>query len=108
MKATNKAFWWRELKFFIEPHPVLHPEAGEIYVPRDHLKITFYADGPLKITGDSDSLDINFNDSDFLVLATEHRGVSHIYRILWRRLIGFELISASGTSEEVTKRFFLN
>jgi hypothetical protein len=108
MKAINKAFWWRELEFFVVPHPVLHPEAGEIYIPRDHLKITFYTDGPLKITGDSGSLEINFNDSNFLVLAMEHRGIRHIYRILWQRLIGFELISGSETPEEVTKRLFLN
>ncbi|MGD0539245.1 MAG: hypothetical protein ABSC03_16560 [Verrucomicrobiota bacterium] len=108
MKAMNKAFWWRQLKSFVDPHPALHPKAGEIYVPRDHLTISIYADGPLKITGASDSLDINFNDPDFLVLATEHRAISHIYRILWQRLIGFEVISGSGTPKEISKRFFLN
>lgn len=110
VKATNKAFWWRELKFFITPHPELHPEAGEIYVPRDHLKIAFYVDGMPKIVGDARTLQINFNGPEFLVLAIESRGSDRVFRILWQRLVGFELIRGSDIEmpPEVRKRFFLN
>jgi hypothetical protein len=110
MKPTNKAFWWRELKFFVKPHPELHPGAGEIYIPRDRLKIAFYADAIPKIVGNARTLQINFNDRDFVVLAIESRSVSRVYRILWQRLVGFELISGPDIEmpPELNKRFFLN
>ena len=98
------------MKFFVEPQPELHPGAGEIYVPRDELKIAFYADSIPKIVGNARTLQINFNDPDFLVLAIESRGISRVYRILWQRLIGFELIRGPDIEmlPELSKRFFLN
>jgi hypothetical protein len=104
----SKSLWKRKLKLFLKPHPVLHPAGEDVYVPTRELKIAFWFEDGLKVVGDEDSLQINFNDPDLLVLAVEAKKASHIYRVPWRRLVCFELIRDSEVTEETTQRFFLN
>lgn len=78
------------LKMFISPHPVLHPEAGDIFTPRGENSIKLFFEGGFIIEGKAPELEINFNDDDLLILAT---GQS-VYRFKRTSLIGFELLLA--------------
>jgi len=78
----------RALQSFIEPHPVLHPEAGDIFTPRGKTEIRFFFEGGASVIGSAPELEINFNDPDLLILAT---GPS-VYRFKRSALVGFELV----------------
>lgn len=80
------------LKFFIEPHPVFKDTEEEIFVPRKDYTIKFWIEGGLCVDGKSDTLDINFNDDELLILAVRGIPQERIIRIPWSRVIAFELI----------------
>jgi hypothetical protein len=81
------------LRMFIEPHPVLHPEAGDIFTPRKGYKIRFFFDGGATVVGEGPELEVNFNDDHLLILAT---GAS-VFRFKRSALLGFELVTESRT-----------
>jgi hypothetical protein len=76
------------LKTFIEPHPVLHPEAGDIFTPRSPYKISFYFEGGFTVEASTPGFEINFNDEFLLILADE----ASVYRFRRTALLGFALI----------------
>lgn len=78
------------LKLFISPHPVLHPEAGDIFTPRGENAIKFFFEGGFFVEGKAPELEINFNDDELLILATGRS----VYRFKRTALIGFELLLA--------------
>ncbi len=80
----------RSLQMFIEPHPELHPEAGDIFTPRKGTEIRFFFEGGASVAGSGPELEINFNDDDLLILATG----SSVYRFKRNALVGFELVHA--------------
>jgi hypothetical protein len=87
LNSMNRDQWFIELKSFLSPHPVLHPDAGELYTPRDRYEITFLFNGHPSISGKPNELEINFNSEEFILLSID----SPVTRILWSSLIGFEL-----------------
>jgi hypothetical protein len=86
-----------ELKFFIQPHPMLYPEAGDIYTPKNSYRIRFFFEGGFTVEGQAPELEINFNSESLLILAT---GAS-VYRFLRRSFIGFELVTEKLPQAEV-------
>ena len=78
----------RSLQMFIEPHPYLPPEAGDIFTPRRGTEIRFFFEGGTSVVGSGPELEINFNDDDLLILATG----SSVYRFKRNALVGFELV----------------
>ena len=77
----------RKLRTFICPHPVLHPEAGDIFTPIGSTIIKFFFDGGFVVEGKGPELEINFNDEDLIILA---KGDS-VYRFKKSAFVGFEL-----------------
>ena len=57
----------KALETFIRPHPVLHPDAGDIFTPREGYAIRFFFEGGTTIAGSGAPLEINFNDPDLLI-----------------------------------------
>ncbi|MET1077015.1 MAG: hypothetical protein ABWY06_03235 [Pseudomonas sp.] len=76
------------LKSFIRPHPLLNPEAGDIFTPQGHNRIRFFFMGGFVVEGQAPELEINFNSDNLLILATG----DSVYRFLRTALIGFELV----------------
>jgi hypothetical protein len=89
-------FWKQKISYFIERHPIFMDTEEEIFTPRQDIKVRFWFDGNLQVEGLYNKLEINYNDSDLLILATEYS----IYRIPWNRLIGFEIIIDKNASKE--------
>jgi hypothetical protein len=79
--------WFEEIKFCLNPHPELYPEAGDIYIPKDTYKITFLFQGMPSIQLAGNDVEISFNSNKFLVLYK----AGSSYRILWQSLSGIEL-----------------
>ena len=89
-----------KLKMFIIPHPVLHPEAGDIFTPRGENSIRFFFEGGFAVEGKAPELEINFNDDELLILST---GQS-VYRFKRSALVGFELVLAHSKQESIEVR----
>jgi hypothetical protein len=83
------------LQPFIMPHPVLHPEAGDIYTPNDHVEIRFFFEDGSSVTGTAPDLEINFNSERLLILATK----TSVFRFWRTSLVGFELIAPNCSPE---------
>lgn len=79
-----------KLKAFIRPHPVLHPEAGDVFTPSGDTAIRFFFEGGFTVEGGAPELEINLNDKRLLILAI---GQS-VYRFKRSALVGFELVLA--------------
>jgi len=89
--------WFQQLRHFLSPHPILHPDAGEIYTPKENYEISFLFNGVPPISGKHEDLEINFNSDTFIIFSTGNV----ISRILWSSFIGFELTS---TPPDATKK----
>ena len=87
-EATIKA----ELKFFVE-HDARLPRSEDVFVPARDLTIGFFIEGGIHIVGDRETLRVNLNSDDMLVLLLENKDGEHIYRFPWSRVVGFELVS---------------
>jgi hypothetical protein len=96
------------LKFFIEPHPFFKNTKEKIFVPRKDYTIKFWIEGGLSVEGKSDSLDINFNDDELLILAIRGIPKERIIRIPWSRVIAFELIVGKDSSINSGDLIFLS
>ena len=104
----KKPILYSRLKFFIKPHPELHPAGEKVFVPRDNLVIRFWFEGNLQVEGDENNLQINLNDDQLLVLALSGKGVNRIFRIPWQRLVSVELIQKDSLNKEFFQKIFLN
>lgn len=94
---------------FLEPDPILNPKGEDVYGLREKLKIAFWFDGGLKVTGSQSSLAVNFKDPDLLVLSLMVRKTIHIYRVPYARMVCFELIrGAEDGTAEFANRFYPN
>ncbi len=84
----DREFWKDQLAPFIERHPTLYPEAGEIFVPKRYTYLTLFFEGAfhIDIKGD-EGWEINFNHDAFLIVAW--RGT--VDRVLWEKLAGFRI-----------------
>ena len=100
-------FWRQKLNPFIVKHPFfLNPDIEEheeedIFTPREGLKIRFWFEGNIQIEGEFETLEINFNSYDILVLSKRGDGLDNIFRIPWKRLISFELIIGDEASQKL-------
>ncbi len=92
----NRSEWQAELKFFIEPHPTLYPDAGDIYVPVQRFLLTFQFCNGENIAGVAHNLQINFNSETFIIFALGVSRSPSVHRYLWESLIGFRIESVSG------------
>jgi hypothetical protein len=91
-------FWKQKISYFLEEHPFFKETEENILTPRQGIKIRFWFEGNLQVEGQYDELQINFNDSDLLILAND----TNIYRILWSRLVCFEIIKGKETNAEIS------
>jgi len=105
----TRSFWKRKIRHWLEPDPTLHPMGEDVYSPQKKLKIAFWFEGGLKVTGDNSDLSVNFNDPDLLILSLLVRKTIRIYRVPYSRLVCFELIRGGAKDEDVfTNRFSVN
>lgn len=100
--------WIATCKFFLQPHPELHPAGEEVYIPRRDLVVTLWFEGGMKVSGDVKSLQLNFNSADYLVLCHIDKRMEHIFRVPWKRLVSFEIAIDRGSDSTLSRRFFLN
>ena len=105
----TRVFWKRKLLPWLEPNEELNKLGGDSYGLKGKLKVCFWFEGGLKITGNQKSLSLNLKDPDLLVLSTLVGEVLRTYRIPYSRLVCFELIRGSGESGEIPEmKFFRN
>lgn len=103
----DQKFWKQKLSAFIVKHPFfLNPEKDkheqdDIFTQREGLKIRFWFEGNLQIEGENETLEINFNSLDMLVLSKRSDKLDNIYRIPWNRLVSFELIIGDEASQKL-------
>ena len=90
----------KKLKVFIVPHPVLHPEAGDVFTPHGENSIRFFFEGGFIVEGKAPELQINFNDNELLILSI---GQS-VYRFKRTALLGFELVLVNSKHESLEVR----
>jgi hypothetical protein len=90
-------FWKQRISYFLVKHPFFEDTEENIFTPKQGLKIRFWFECNLQVEGLYDELQINYNDSEMLVLANE----TSIYRIPWTRLVCFEIIKDKETPQEV-------
>ena len=105
-------FWRKKLNVFLVKHPLYDRDDSEIeeeiYTPRENLKIRFWFEGNLQVEGSYYELEINYNSPDLLVLIKESNEVRNIYRVLWSKLICFELIIGSEANQKLKDLVRLN
>ena len=89
-----------QLKVFISPHPVLYPEAGDVFTPSGENSIRFFFEGGFIVEGKAPDLQINFNNDELLILAI---GQS-VYRFKRTALVGFELVLVNSKHESLEDR----
>jgi hypothetical protein len=104
----NKTFWKSKLMPFLVPNEVLNKLGEHSYGVKKKLKLAFWFDGGLKVTGNEATLSLNLKDPDLLILGTLVRKTTRIYRIPYERLVCFELIRGSDDSESSPIHFLRN
>jgi hypothetical protein len=97
----------KNLKIFLEPHPIFEGSDEDIYSVRKDLKIKLWIDGGFIFDLYPLDLEINFNiiKSGILIIADRNKG--HMLRVLTKSIIGFELISESDFKENLKELFTL-
>jgi hypothetical protein len=100
--------WRTTIRFFLDEHPKLFPAGEKVYVPKTGLTVSLWFDGGLCVSGDANSLELNYNSPDLLVLSLTDAKQHRIFRVPWNRLVSFELAFDRRTSDEVSRRYFLN
>ena len=112
IEAMEQNFWRNKLNVFLVKHPLYDMDdleiEEEIYTPRENLKIRFWFEGNLQVEGSYNELEINYNSPDLLVLIKESNEVRNIYRVLWSKLICFELIIGSEANQKLKDLVRLN
>jgi hypothetical protein len=104
--ATNNSamqFWKQELKWFLVKHPFFEKNPEKIYTPKKGLSIRFWIEGNLQIEGVFENLEINYNNSKLLVLATRGNEGDRIFRVQWNRIVAFELFAGKDATDEIKK-----
>jgi hypothetical protein len=105
----TRTFWKRKLQFFLEPEPTLHPAGEDVYIPREKLKVAFWFEGGLKVSGGPRDLQVNFNDPQILTLSLQTKRTNRIFRVPYSRIVCFELVhSEEDDNTEFSRRLFLN
>ncbi len=103
-------FWKNKLNSFLVKHPMFDgadPEE-DIFTPYKNLKIRFWFEGEIQIEGEYETLEINYNSPDMLVLAKRNDDVQNIFRIPWKRLVSFELIIGNEATQKMKNLVRLN
>lgn len=77
----TKSFGKPKLLPFLEPDTALNAKGEDVYGPREKLKIAFWFDGSLKVTGSQNNLAVNFKDPGLLVLSLIVSKTIRIYRV---------------------------
>ena len=95
-----------ELRSFIE-HDDRLPKSEDVFVPPRDLTIGIFMEGGVYVAGDRETLCVNLNSPEVLVLSLEKKDGQHIYRFPWSRVVGFELIIRKG-DPRISMRFGLN
>lgn len=94
----KQEYWWSTIQFFFDKHPLLFKAGEQAYTPR--TACCFYLEGNLGIRGNAESLIMNLNSHDILVLISKVGNEESVFRVPWERLISFELTSrATGVTE---------
>lgn len=104
--ATNYSamqFWKQQLKLFLVKHPFFEKTTEKIYTPKKGLSIRFWFEGNLQIEGIFENLEINYNSSQLLILATRENEGDRILRVQWSRIVAFELFAEKDATEDIKK-----
>lgn len=104
---SNEKIIKSELKNFIE-HDDSLPKNEAVFLPKTDLTIGFFVEGGVYVAGDRETLRVNLNSSEMLVLLVEQKDGEHIYRFPWTRIIGFELIAKGIDDPELLQLFGVN
>jgi hypothetical protein len=106
---NEQKIWKQKLLPFLVPNETLNKLGEDVYGFREKGSISFWFEGGLKVSGNNETLSVNFKDEDLLVLSTLMRKTIRIYRIPYARLVSFELThSAEAKAAEPELRFFRN
>lgn len=104
-----KKIWKSQLRTFIVEHPRFEGSEKDIFTPRKDLKIRFWFEGNLQIEGEYQTLEINYNSPDILVLSKgESDELKNIFRVPWKRLVSFELIIGDESSQALQDLIRMN
>lgn len=102
-------FWKDKLQFFIVEHPRFAGSDENIFTPKEGLKIRFWFEGNLQVEGEYETIQINYNSSDILVLSKGESDESrNIFRVPWKRLVSFELIIGDESSQDLKDLIRMN
>jgi len=83
----------KDLKFFLEPHPIFEGSDEDIYSVKKDLKIKLWMDGGFTFDLYPLYFEVNFNTIKAGILVIADRNNGRVLRILTKNIIGFELIS---------------
>lgn len=97
----------KDLKFFLEPHPVFEGSDEDIYSVRKDLKIKLWIDGGFILNLSPLIFEVNFNTIKTGVLVIADRSNGSVMRILTKNLIGFELTRESDFKGNINELFAL-
>ncbi|PHQ35863.1 hypothetical protein [Rhodopirellula bahusiensis] len=93
--------WKKHIQFFLTPHPVYHEAGEDMYVPREGYTVASIFTGGLRIVGDTETLEVNYNNPDLLILSLNTTATSHIYRFDWDHLVAFELVRDNEADDDL-------
>jgi hypothetical protein len=97
----------KELKYFVEPHPVFKDSEEEIYSVKEGLKIKLWLDGGFTVELEPKIFEINYNAISIGILVIADREKGNILRILSKKIIGIELVRNNNSNEDLAKLFEL-
>jgi len=100
--------WIAACQYFLQPHPELFPAGEKVYVPKGNLHVTLWFEGDLQVSGNSQSLQLNFNTDEYLVLALHEGTTERSFRVPWERLVSFEIALERKSGDDSSRDLFLN
>ncbi|MFP3598557.1 hypothetical protein [Chryseobacterium sp. SIMBA_029] len=97
----------KDLKFFLEPHPVFEGSDEDIYSVKKNLKIKLLMDGGFIFDLHPLNFEINFNTIKTGILVIADRNNGSVLRVLTKNIIGFELLRESDFKGDLNELFAL-
>ncbi|WP_278353179.1 hypothetical protein [Chryseobacterium gleum] len=97
----------KDLKSFLEPHPIFEGSDEDIYSVRKDLKIKLWIDRGFIFDLYPLNYEINFNIIKTGILIIADRNNGSVLRILTKNIIGFELIRESDFKGDLNALFAL-
>jgi hypothetical protein len=104
----TREFWKPKLVPSLDPVEFLQDKGEDCYsVGKGKLALHF--EGNFTVSGTQETLTVNFNDPELLVLIMLEGNIVRVYHVPYSRLVGLESIhEGDAGSKEITAHYFRN